>query len=148
MLYEMITPSDSITFYAADDLIAAFVVIAVSSGKGACVDKTGRSVDCCLLLNKDPEKKLLKIFGCTVEEFQKAHFGKLIKALDSFAYTKLGNREFYDMMLDRQIRPNEKAAFKKLHENKQRTSINRYVQYAWQLATIYQDKLNLQMTKE
>jgi len=94
ILYEFITPSDPITFYAPDDDVALAVGIIIGSGKaGVTNTETGKSLPSLLLFLADLEaRKAIEIPVATWE----ARKAECIVAAHSFAVCDKGERAIYD----------------------------------------------------
>ena len=136
--YELITPSDPITFNATDDKVAYCVTVLVAEGKAGCKrkDDTGKLKDLgtMLFFCSNPEKEIIKVLGCKADVFLKEHKDQVCAAFASFAYTNLTGRIDYDTQLSEIASPSEQEAFKIIYENQNRSSITQWVKYAWQLS--------------
>lgn len=141
-LYEFITPSDPITFWAASDFVAC--VCATYLGRGqAGVKKVGHESQIPSLFLFTPEdemeKELAEFLGQPFHEFWAANESDIALAFGSFAYGLPEERQAYDKAF-KSVKDDPKArdAFKNDHEKSNRSSVSKWVRNAWRIASVIQ----------
>jgi hypothetical protein len=144
MIYEFTTPSDPITFVAANDSIAWATAALAGQGFAGCDSEDGRNL--CTMTAFAPEDKHAEIYkkyigtddvGAYVDE----HAEEIADALLSFAYGDINHRKQYDAAIAA-ITDNKKLKqFKAQHEDIQRTSMSRWVASAWKLGKAIKENL-------
>ena len=140
MLYEIINPSDAVTFHAPDDKIARAVVLGLGGGKyGLKRWEDGKSTDVPCLLLFLPEagvrSLLIAWFGSTdLKVFLAEHRTEIVAALESCQNVGPGKREDYEAKLAAQPTAAKRRAFAKLYEDGHRSSMNMITKFAWQSA--------------
>jgi len=136
MKYELITPSDSITFLADSDKTAFICTVILSNGQAGCnrinEDGTQKTIPTILMFKQDADNFAIKYLDMPTHEYISKNT-KLIKdCFLSFAYGSIKDRKIYDeaikLLSDNQTKLNE---FKKAHEDKNRSSMTKWVQSAW-----------------
>ena len=131
-IYEFITPSDAVTFKAENDKIAFAVTVIIGSGKAGCDNhNTGESLPTILIMSEDPEKDVNKFLGENIKEFMQENKSRIKACLKSFAYGSIEDRKTYDDALDSITDEEKLKEFKAKHEDRNRTSMNQWVQAAW-----------------
>lgn len=141
-LYQLINPSDCVTFYAADQRVAIMAELLVTRGKGAVqpAHEGGESVGFFFML-PDMEEAIQKAIGQGMSAFLDDHAEEVIEALKSFSVASPAERDIYDDAVRAITDPEQLAAFKERHDDRQRTSINQICQAAWQMAAILQKQI-------
>jgi len=123
-LYEFITPSDPITFYAPDDEVATAVAVFVGRGQAGCV-------------NVQTEKHLdtVMIFLAPAEADKRAHVAvdivktrtqECLSAAKTFAVCGPSGREIYDDYTENGTNAEKVAKW----DDKKRSSLNDWCGYA------------------
>ena len=137
-IYEFITPSDPITFVAPDDCIARYCTILLGNGKAFCKNERDETLDnTCFLFAS--EKSIEASFhaalgGVNPKAFLNARRADIVAAFASFAYGSREARCQYDDAVAAITDPAKLAEFKAQHEDRQRTSMSKWVAYAWKLS--------------
>lgn len=132
MTYEFVTPSDPITFTAANNAVAYAVALYLGSGKAGCIREDGESLDCVLMFagEEATKKSILDNLGMEFKDFMEANHGDLVAAFESFAYGNFADRRQYDDAIAAITDHDKLAEFKAKHEDRERTSISRWVKSA------------------
>jgi len=133
MLYELINPSDAVTFYADSVAVARIVAILVGQGQYPIKDAQGEACGGLLLFMSQAEvdSLLAEWFeGTSVADFIEQHKAEIITALESFATMSRGDRRIYDAACAAITDSEKLAEFKASQEDVQRTSLNRITDYA------------------
>lgn len=132
-IYEFITPSDPITFKADDDKVAFTCALLLGNGKAGCENKaTGESLLTMLIFAKDPDKDIQDFIGGDFKEFLEANKTMIAECFKSFAYGSVSDRQTFDDACDAITDPEKLKEFKAKHEDKNRSSMSRWVKGAWQ----------------
>ena len=132
-IYEFITPSDPITFKADDDKVAFTCALLLGNGKAGCENKaTGESLLTMLIFAKDPDKDIQDFIGGDFKEFLEANKTMIAECFKSFAYGSVSDRRTFDDACDAITDPEKLKEFKAKHEDKNRSSMSRWVKGAWQ----------------
>ena len=135
MLYEFITPSDPITFHAADDGVAFCVATLLGNGKAGCknCDTEKSLASMTAFMTEEGRKEIYSSYcGGNLEQYVEEHLPDIAAALQSFAYGSPQDRKVYDAALAAITEPEKLDEFKKIHEDSMRTSMSRWVAYAWE----------------
>jgi hypothetical protein len=136
MLYEIINPSDAVTFRAPDDKIARAVTLLVGNGQYGLrrIEDDGKTVDvpCMLLFLTGPltARMLTEWFGSTFSDFVSTHRVEIAEALESCQNIAPDGREGYEALVAAQPKA-KRAAFVKRYEDKHRSSMNTITKFAW-----------------
>jgi hypothetical protein len=140
-IYEFITPSDPVTFKAEDDKIAYTCALLLGNGKAACVthDEKGNEVSLptLLMFSENVDEEIEEYIGGKLDDFIKQNKDKISEVFSTFMYGKVSDRRTYDVAIDAITDPDKLTEFKKIHEDKNRTSMNEWVKTAW----IYAEKV-------
>lgn len=135
MIYEYITPSDPVTFIAFSDKIALIVSIIIGNGKAGCMNvATGESLPSLLMFEPDPKGIVSAYLEKDPDAFIAENKECIASAFDSFAYGSVSDRAAFDHACSCITDKGKLLEFKKSHENKNRTSMNKIVQAAWDYA--------------
>ena len=135
-LYEIINPSDCVTFHAPDDPTAVAIVLAIGEGAyGARCCKSGNNVGGLLLFatNAVVEAKFLEWFGTDFETFANSHKVEMAEALLDCATVEPEAREVYEEACRRQDSLEDLLEFKAQVEDRNCSSANDIVGRAWVL---------------
>jgi hypothetical protein len=143
MIYAFITVSDPMTFIAESDAVAWIVASLLGEGKAGCAREDGESLN--TMTDFAPENKRPEIYreyiGTEdISIYVNEHKKELSDAFLSFAYGSINQRKQYDDAIAAITEPDKLKQFKAKHEDTQRTSMSRWVDYAWRLG----DKLKEQ----
>jgi hypothetical protein len=136
MIYEFVTVSDPITFIAENDSIAWIVASLLAEGKEGCTREDGKSINTMTAFapeSKRPEIYMEYIGTENIGEYVKEHKKEIADAFRSFAYGSINERKQYDAAIAAITDPEKLKQFKEQHEDTQRTSMSRWVNYAWSL---------------
>lgn len=137
MLYELINPSDPITFHAADDAVAACVAIAVGEGHfaakrtgadGDAVDVGGFALFCD---EAECERRIEGWLGTSLKEFLGARARDVADALDSLAPVRLEERATYDQLLADCVDPD---GVRRIEADRRRSGDDDIAGRGWELA--------------
>lgn len=137
MIYDLINPSDPVTFVAEDDATAYAVALYLGRGKTPCTREDRVDLDTMLMFaSEDKIKESVKrnLGTETVNEWIDANRIKFATALESFAYGSINKRKEYDDAIAAITDPEKLKEFTAKHEDRNRTSMNKWVDYAWKLA--------------
>jgi len=140
-LYEVISPSDSVTFYAPNDSIARMVVLLVGEGKYGLTKEDGTQIDCMLLFMDDSQidKKSQEWFGTSFggvfDVFLAQHIPEVIDALNSFATMTPKERFMYDEAM-KQFDRDGQERYRQIIQDKVRTSLNDICGRSWGIASV------------
>lgn len=137
MIYELINPSDSYTFYADDPKVAVSVALLVGSGKMGLEDETGNGDYPAMQLFCDAdvvEKKLTQYFGQPWGDWMKGHRVEIADALETVITLGRKERHAYDEALKRIDDPVKREAYRVSIHDKNCTSLSDFGTYAWKLA--------------
>ena len=137
--YEIVNPSDAVTFLAPDDQVAQAAVLLVGHGNYGLHDVTdgkSRNVPCLLLLVPPAvsENLLVEWFGPgSLVGFFDARWPEVSAALASAQNIDAAHRSDYESALSR-MTPEAAEAYRREVEDRHRSSLNEIVKYAWNLA--------------
>jgi hypothetical protein len=131
-IYELITPSDPITFKAINDKVAFICALLLGNGKAGCKNAlTGENIPTMLAFSSDPEKEMISFIGGDVSEFIESNKKDISKCFLSFAYGSVSDRQTYDSAIEAITEPEKLKEFKEKHEDQNRSSLSKWVQHAW-----------------
>lgn len=137
--YEIVNPSDKVTFLAPDDAVARAATLLVGSGNYGLRDVTdGKSmnVHCMLLFTSEQatERLLAEWFGPgSLKAFLDARWPEVAAALASAQNLDAAHRKDYEEAIAGMTK--EKAEkYRREVEDRHRSSLNQIVKYAWSLA--------------
>jgi len=134
MIYEFITPSDAITFIADNDKIAFIVCLLIGEGKAGCHREDGESLNTMTAFTPESGRKEIYEQYCGTEDVNacfEENIQEVALSLLSFAYGNINDRKQYDDAILAITDPEKLKKFKEKHEDRQRTSLSRWVKYAW-----------------
>lgn len=141
MTYEFITPSDPITFKTENEKVAFFCCLILGGGKAGMRREDGEGCESPMVfLSPDPMPAIEQYLGCSLAEFDEPNISEIIDCFQSFAYGSLSERKKYDATVSNISNPEVLKAFKKEHENKNRSSMSKWVQAAWAYADGFDKK--------
>jgi len=139
-IYEFITPSDPITFKTEDDKVAFACALILGQGKAGCnrYDENNNKISLGTLLmfaSKEViDKEIDEKLGCELDDFIKNNKPEIKACFESFTYGGLEDRKTYDDAIEAITDPDKLKEFKSKHEDRNRTSLSRWVQSAWNIA--------------
>jgi hypothetical protein len=143
-LYEIINPSDCVTFHAPDDATAVAVVLSIGEGSyGATRCEDGQDVGGLLLFatNAVVDAKLQEWFGGDFETWANSHQADLAEALLDCAAVRPETRDLYDEACARRDSEEELMEFRAQAEDKNRSSMTNIVGRAWVLGKALRRKV-------
>jgi len=134
-VYELINPSDKITFKTGDDKIAFFCSLYLGSGKTGAkrFDENGDEVDIpsLMLFDTEPLKTAAEYLGKPFDEYLKDNEQEISECFLSFSYGGFEERRTFDDALEAITDPEKKKEFKAKHEDRNRSSMSQWVAHAW-----------------
>jgi hypothetical protein len=137
-LYELINPSDCVTFHAPSNQVAIAVSLLVGRGQypaRRCSDDTSVGGLLLFATEEQTEAMLAKWFvGVALEAWIDAHRDEVIAALEDCATMSVSDRQTYDAACAAITEPSKLATFKAEVQDKKRTSMNDISGYAWKMA--------------
>lgn len=139
-IYELVTPSDPITFKAKDDKVAFTCALLLGRGKAGCHrrDENNNEVNLETLLMFASEEMIdstiQEKLGCDIDAFIKSNKADVKACFQSFAYGSIEDRKTYDDAIEAITDPEKLKEFKSKHEDRNRTSMSQWVQGAWDYA--------------
>lgn len=135
-LYELIQPSDPITFYASDEAVARAVCLMLGDGKYGLHDEHGENLDTILLFcgEAQAEKRLHDWFGDDVAGFMEAKQKDIAEALESVMVVGVKERAMFELALRAIDDPAKRETFKADLKERNRSSLNDITSRAWELA--------------
>lgn len=145
MIYEFITPSDPITFKASDPKVAFYVGLILGNGKASVEGEDGTKLPCLLLFcsQETVTATVKEQLGDDPKAWAEEHRAVIADAFESFAYGSIRARKDYDAAINAITDPERLAVFKARHESNNRTSISKWVAYAWEQAAAIRTPLTL-----
>lgn len=133
--YEFITPSDPITFKADNDKIAFACAFILGSGNAGCTNlTTGEKLPTMLMFSEDPVKDVSEFIGGDFSEFIKDNKPKVAECFSSFCYGSAADRQTFDDACEAITDPEKLKEFRDKHEDKNRSSMSKWVRGAWKYA--------------
>lgn len=138
-LYQLIVPSESITFYAEEDKVAYACAVIIGSGKAGCKRMQGKLeyvLYTALASYNNPNEIMLQNLETELEDFVEQHKEEISKALQSFAHVSPDQRKEYDDACSQIKDPAALVDYMLDHENRNRKTQAKLVQYAWKLSEI------------
>lgn len=134
-IYEFVTPSDAITFRAENDKIAFVVCLFLGEGKAGCYREDGESINTmtAFIFNQEGRNEVYKQY-CDTDNLQSVfdeNIESIALALQSFSYGSISDRKQYEDALEAITDEEKLKEFKAKHEDRNRTSMSKWVSYAW-----------------
>lgn len=133
MVYELVTPSDPITFLAPDDKIALVCAVLLGNGNAGCTREDGVDVQSMWMFHPNPMPEIEKILGEPMGDFIENQRKSIAECFQSFAYGSFSDRKQYDAAISAITDPGKLKQFKETHEDTQRTSMSKWVKAAWEM---------------
>lgn len=137
-LYEVINPSDPVTFHAPDNAIAIAVVVLLGRGSYAAEDESGNNVGGMALFLSEEKVQALLVEWLGPHESLGAwihlHAETIIAALESCAVMPRGERQTYDLAMAAITDEDKRKAFRDAVLDKRRSSLNNICARAWEMA--------------
>jgi hypothetical protein len=135
VLYEVINPSDGITFRTDDTKIAIALATLLGEGQYGLEDENGNGDYPTMFLFMDEEQineRLKPHFNSTKEMFDyvKANVDDFIKAIDSLATVDIAGRTDYEKALEHIKDEKDREKYKEWFNDKHRSSMNNIYGYA------------------
>lgn len=132
MLYELIQPSDPITFEANCDKIAYFCALILGSGQAGIKRQDGEPCQSPLLMfHPEPMPLIESFLGCSLAEFCDQNALEIAACFNSFAYGSFEERQTFADAISAIDNPEKLRVFKEKHEDRNRTSMSPWVKNAW-----------------
>lgn len=144
MTYELINPSDEITFKAKSDKIAFFCALILGNGKAGITREDGMHVEQSpmLMFQEDALSVIESYLGCSLSDFTDNNLKELSDCFLSFAYVGFSGRASFDKDVESIETEIFLETYLKDHENRNRSSMSRWVKGAWEYGKAYKNKLN------
>lgn len=144
MTYELINPSDAITFKAESDKIAFFCALILGNGKAGISREDGKEVEesPMLMFVSNPLPIIEKYLGCSLVEFKDNNLGEISECFLSFAYGTFSDRAAFDRDVASFKTSIGLEAYLEAHEDRNRSSMSKWVQGAWDYGRAFKNKLN------
>lgn len=144
-IYEIVNPSDPITFEAKDDLVAEACCLLVGDGKYGLTRKGGNDEDedigaMIAFMGGDNAEAYLKDRFGDLGEFYKEHSLDMAAALDSFLTMDTGERKDYKLAIEMIDDPEKKQKYRDEVQGRRRSSMNDIAGYAWKYAGKFREK--------
>jgi hypothetical protein len=136
MIYELVTPSDPITFRADRHDIAFAAAVILGRGKAGVTAEDRTDIPAMLWLcdEKTIDETIAKqTGGLGLAAFQRLNALELAACFESFSYGRTEDRRDYDAAIEAITDPEKLAEFKAKHDDNRRTSMSEWVKAAWQL---------------
>jgi hypothetical protein len=141
-VYNLITPSDPITFLAPNDQVAFMAAIIVGEGAAGCNrladnGNIARKLPTLMLFasKEDTQKIITDELGCGLGDFlQGDNEVAVALALESFAYGEFSDRKQFDAAVAAITDPAKLEEFKKTHDDLKRSSMIQWCNDAWDFA--------------
>ncbi len=140
MIYQFVTPSDPVTFKAKRPEIAFAAALRLGHGKAAATAENGDNVPCMFIfsLTSDIDRTIKEqCGGLPLCDFERLNAAELAECFESFAYGTIESRPAYDAVIDAISDPIALVFAKLEHEDRDRTSMNRWVKTAWDTGTAF-----------
>lgn len=132
MIYEFITPSDPITFKANDDKVAFTCALLLGNGEAGCNNtSTGRSLPTLLFFSSNPDESIREFIGGEFDEFIMVNKQQIGECFRSFCYGSAEDRKTFEDACDSITDEGKLKDFKAKYEDRNRTSMSRWVKAAW-----------------
>lgn len=142
-IYEIINPSDEVTFVSDSDKVAYACAIIVGKGAYGCTNlKTQESLGTLLLfVSADVfEKQAAEFLEESFADFIQSHRKEIKESLLSFAYCSAQERTTFDDAVSAITEPDKLKAFKEKHDDRNRSSMNQICNNAWAIAESIQNQ--------
>jgi len=141
MIYELIQPSDAIHFQAESDKIAYYCALILGGGN-AGIERTDH-VQCespLLIFHPDPLPIVEAYLGESIEAFGDKNAAEISACFQSFSYGSVSEYRTFIEAIEAITDPEKLAAFKASHEDKNRTSMSKWVGSAWKYAGHFKER--------
>lgn len=136
-LYELVNPSDVVTFYATDDKTAFSCVLLLSNGSYGCVREDGTRLPTLLLLKENPKQTILDFMEEDPQKWVDQHEKEIGECFSTFQYVSLEGRKDYDEKINALFTEEDKVLFKNKWEDDHRSSMTKIVLGAWTNSSIF-----------
>lgn len=140
MIYEVINPSDPVTFTADDDNVAAIAVLVLGKGAFGCIKEGGTRVLPVLHFGGFNEwhAEFTKAQDCTLNTYIRKNRARLADVLETTAVCGIDDRKALDAAIgDGPAKAGERAAALERWNETKRTSLNNICAAARKLAALY-----------
>jgi hypothetical protein len=143
MIYELIQPSDPIHFKAESDKIAYFCALILGNGKAGIERADGAKCESPLyVFHPDPMPEIEAYLGGMIADFGDQNCAEIAACFASFAYGSQAEYRTYCEAVNSITDPENLKAFQDWHEDKNRSSMSKWVKSAWQYAEYFKNKAN------
>lgn len=152
-LYEVVNPSDGITFRTDDVKIAIALTAMLGGGKYGLEDEKGKQdyPTLFLFMSKEQIDEKLKPYFNNVDEmfsYVDGHLKEMVEAIDSLAVADIAKRIDYEKALEHITDETEKQKYKDWFNDEHTSSLNNIYGYAQSLRKGFSGKLNREGEKE
>jgi hypothetical protein len=140
-IYELINPSDPITYAADEDIVACAVGLLLGAGK-AGMQRVGAEPEALevlpilLFASEEATRAVLKARGLDIDTLNQwiyDHYEAVASCLESALYGSARDRELFDAMTAG-LSPDERRRRQTAWNDRKRSSVNDYSTYSIQLA--------------
>lgn len=129
-LYELVTPSDAITFRAKDDKTAFMAAVLLGNGKAGCHKENGENIPSMMMFSRQPDKDITDYLAMPGNDWVNQNSDHLSQSLLTFQYTSLSERKDYEDQLAA-LPDDQKQSFAAKWEDDHRSSMSQWVLSAW-----------------
>lgn len=141
MIYNLINPSDAITFKSDSDKIAFVCALILGSGKFGMERADNKEVQSPLLfLSEDSDAIISEYLQSDLKEFCKQNKLEISNCFESFCYGSIRDRQTYDDAIEAIDDFDKLQKFKLKHEDTNRTSASKWILCAWEYAKHFKDE--------
>jgi len=141
MIYELIQPSDQIHFKAESDKIAYYCALILGGSKAGITRADGAECESPLLMfHPDPLPIVEAYLGATIESFGDNNAAEIAACFESFSYGSISECRTYWDAIEAITDPGKLKAFKASHEDKNRSSMSKWVASAWSYAAHFKER--------
>jgi hypothetical protein len=135
--YELINPSEPVTFQTTDDKVAFMVTVTISGGRYGCRREDGEKLTGPVAFYADPDAVIQKFMQVDVADWSSKNTTALGKCFQTFQYVDIYERPEYDAQLATYKEPEKAEMFKEIWENNNRKSMNPIVKNAWRFSKAF-----------
>ena len=138
MIYDLINPSDDVTFEAPTLAAATGAVLAVGRGQLEATSEDGIMIPMMLF----GDSWIQKTFDCGLEELLDNNTEAIAETLSSFATVSIDKRGAYKAQLESITNAEDRQKFLDEWDDKHRTSMNKITVVAHNIAKALKEKID------